>query len=69
MRLFLPRLDADQVSAELAELGQHELVQAFADGGQQDHRRNTDGDAQAGEETAQPVGDEAGSGEADQVGE
>ena len=69
MRLFLPRLDADQVGAELAELGQHELVQAFADGGQQDHRRNTDGDAQAGEEAAQPVGDEAGGGEADQVGE
>ena len=44
-------------------------MQAFADGGQQDHRRNTDGDAQAGEETAHAVGEEAGGGEADQVGE
>ena len=48
LRLRLARLHGDDVGAELGELGQHELVQPLADGGKQNHGRNTDGDAQPG---------------------
>ena len=52
LRLRLARLNGDQVGAELAEFGQHELMQPFADGSEKDHCRNADGDAQAGQKTA-----------------
>jgi hypothetical protein len=54
--LVLPGVDADDVGAELAELAEHEAVHAFADRGEQDHRRDADGDAEQGQEAAQAVG-------------
>jgi hypothetical protein len=44
--LGLARRDADDVGAELGELGEHEAVDALADRGQQDHRGDADGDAE-----------------------
>ena len=69
MRLRLTRLNADDVGAKLVEFRQYKAMQPFADGGEQNHRRNTDGDAQASQKTAYAVGQQAGGGETDQVGE
>ena len=67
--LVLPGRDADDVGAELGEFGQHKTVDAFADRGQQDHRRNADRDAERGQEGAQAVRGERVQGEAQGVGE
>src|SRR5882672_3208957 len=54
------RRDAYDVGAELRELGQHETMDTRADGGEQDHGGDADGDAEQREKTAQPVrGDRA----------
>ena len=66
--LDAPRADADDVGAELGELGDDEAVQAFADGGEQDHRGDADGDAERGEHRAQPLRPERSVGEADEIG-
>ena len=44
------RRDADEVGAELRELGDHELPHALADRGEQHHGRDADGDAERGEQ-------------------
>ena len=62
-RAGAPRADLDDVGAELGEFLQHELVQAFADRGEQDHRGDAHGDAQQGEEAAQPMRDEGAQGD------
>ena len=61
------RCDADQIGAELGEFGQHEAVQPFADGGQQNHGGDAHGDAQGGEKAAHPVGDDGADGQFDAV--
>jgi hypothetical protein len=65
----LARMDADDVGAELGELGQHVAVDALADRGQQDHRGDADGDAEQGQEAAQALCADGADGEGEGVGE
>ncbi len=67
--LGLALMHADDVGAELAELGQHEAVDALADRGQQDHRGDTDGDAEERQEAAQPLRGDGAQRELEGVGE
>ncbi len=47
--------DSDQIGAELTELGQHETVDPFPDGGEQNHRRHPHPNAENGEKTAEAL--------------
>ena len=51
--LTLPGEIADQIGAELGELGEHETVDALADRREQDHRGDADGDAEQRQKAAQ----------------
>ena len=68
VRRDAPGRHGHQVGAELGELGDHEAVQSLADGGEQDHRRDADRDAERGERGAQPVRAERGEGESGEIG-
>jgi hypothetical protein len=59
--------DADDIGAELAELAEHEAMDALADRGEQDHRRDADGDAEQGQEAAQALGGDGSGGELEGV--
>ncbi|OQA30218.1 MAG: hypothetical protein BWY57_02966 [Betaproteobacteria bacterium ADurb.Bin341] len=48
-------MNANDIGAELAEFSQDKTVNSFANGSQQDHRRNPDGNAEQGEKTAQAL--------------
>ena len=65
--LYAPRRDADDVGAELRELGEHETVHARTDRGEQDHGRDADRDAEQREKAAQPVRGDRTHGERDAV--
>ena len=67
--LGLAGTDRDQIGAELGEFGKHELVQAFAQCGEQDHRSHPDRNAQCGEQTATGVVGQGAERQAQQVGE
>src|SRR5574343_1652886 len=66
--LGLAGVDADDVGAELAELAEHKAVDALADRGEQDYRRDADGDAEQGQEAAQALGGDGAGGELQGVG-
>ena len=66
--LDLAGRDVDQVGAELREFGQHEAMDAFPDRGQQNDRRDPDGDPEQRQEAAQPVCGDGAPGEVEGVG-
>ena len=61
------RHDGNQVGAELAELAQDKPVNALADGGEQYHGGDADGDTQGSKKAAHAVGDDRSEGESDSV--
>ena len=62
-------MDADDVSAEWGELGQHVAVDALTDRGQQDHRGDAHRDAEQGQEAAQALRADGADGEREEIGE
>ena len=64
MVLVLPGATADQVGAELGELREDEAMDPLADGGEQDHGRDPDGDAEHRQQAAGAIGTHGGQAEA-----
>ena len=62
-------MDADDIGAELGELGQHITVDALADRGQQDHRGDADGNPEQGQEAAQALRSDGAYGQLEGVGD
>ena len=55
MSLRLSWLDGNDIGSKLGEFGQHKLMQAFANGGEQYYCSNANRNSKPGEEAAYPI--------------